>query len=368
MKKHLLALSAVAMLAPALHAQNELLDRMPEVEPILVGTAQELSELRTKIVDGADNYIIITNDIDMTGVPYSSLVSEMGDARLFIDGCGHVISNLTVAVVNDDNSTHNPAFAGKLVNGWIKNLGLENIHSEQTWFQVGGFTSIMANSAIDNCFITGTVIGAASGAIAGSPVGSNNIISNCYSTAQVKDTAGGHCGGLAGRVDSPLTIENCYCAGDVEAVGNASGIVTVRNSKSVTLKNVVEWASTVTGSVAAEAVIIPGAETTVTQEGVLVSQYLSVNGTEYAAGVDEPDLFAAIEGWEAFSKTAKVDDFYPALKWQENSGAGIGDIITDSANDAPAVYYNLQGVQVANPENGIYIVRRGEKVTKEVIR
>ncbi len=47
--------------------------------------------------------------------------------------------------------------------------------------------------------------------------------------------------------------------------------------------------------------------------------------------------------------------------------SGISDIIVDEEN-APAVYYNLQGVQVANPDNGIYIVRRGNKVTKEIIR
>ena len=36
--------------------------------------------------------------------------------------------------------------------------------------------------------------------------------------------------------------------------------------------------------------------------------------------------------------------------------------------DAPAEYYNLQGVKIANPENGLYIVKRGNKVTKEYIR
>ncbi|MDE6008010.1 MAG: hypothetical protein K2G90_02265, partial [Muribaculaceae bacterium] len=32
------------------------------------------------------------------------------------------------------------------------------------------------------------------------------------------------------------------------------------------------------------------------------------------------------------------------------------------------VYYNLQGVQVNNPGKGLYIVVRGNKVTKEVIK
>lgn len=36
--------------------------------------------------------------------------------------------------------------------------------------------------------------------------------------------------------------------------------------------------------------------------------------------------------------------------------------------DVAPVYYNLQGVQVANPTKGIYIVVRGNKVSKEVIR
>lgn len=45
--------------------------------------------------------------------------------------------------------------------------------------------------------------------------------------------------------------------------------------------------------------------------------------------------------------------------------SGIDEI---EAAAAEAVYYNLQGVRVENPENGIFIVRRGDKVTKEVIR
>lgn len=43
--------------------------------------------------------------------------------------------------------------------------------------------------------------------------------------------------------------------------------------------------------------------------------------------------------------------------------AGVAAIGQDEA--AP-VYYNLQGVQVANPDKGIYLVKRGSKVTKEV--
>lgn len=47
--------------------------------------------------------------------------------------------------------------------------------------------------------------------------------------------------------------------------------------------------------------------------------------------------------------------------------AGVEGVAIDSEAAAP-VYYNLQGVEVAQPAAGLYIVRRGNSVTKEVIR
>ena len=47
---------------------------------------------------------------------------------------------------------------------------------------------------------------------------------------------------------------------------------------------------------------------------------------------------------------------------------GVDDIAADNA-DAPAEYYNLQGVRVMNPAAGqLYIVRQGNKVTKQLVR
>lgn len=56
-----------------------------------------------------------------------------------------------------------------------------------------------------------------------------------------------------------------------------------------------------------------------------------------------------------------------ALKFYPDGTTGIEAVEAENTN-APAVYYNLQGVEVANPENGIYVVRRGNKVTKEIVR
>ena len=35
--------------------------------------------------------------------------------------------------------------------------------------------------------------------------------------------------------------------------------------------------------------------------------------------------------------------------------------------EAPVEYYNLQGVKVDNPSNGLYIKRQGNKVTKVIL-
>lgn len=62
--------------------------------------------------------------------------------------------------------------------------------------------------------------------------------------------------------------------------------------------------------------------------------------------------------------------------WDNNGGndyrinisplSGIDSIVSDS--DAPAEYYTLQGVRVDRPTPGIYICRKGSKVTKVIIR
>ena len=48
------------------------------------------------------------------------------------------------------------------------------------------------------------------------------------------------------------------------------------------------------------------------------------------------------------------------------SGAGVADVMVDE--NAPVEYYNLQGVRVNAPENGIFIRRQGNKVEKIMVK
>lgn len=51
-----------------------------------------------------------------------------------------------------------------------------------------------------------------------------------------------------------------------------------------------------------------------------------------------------------------------------NAVSGIEDVVVDNDNNAPVEYYNLQGIKVENPENGIYIRVQGNTVTKVLIK
>jgi len=64
--------------------------------------------------------------------------------------------------------------------------------------------------------------------------------------------------------------------------------------------------------------------------------------------------------------TVKFDTPVYTHNFTEYVSTGIEDIVVDE--NAPVEYYNLQGVRVANPENGLYIRRQGNKATKVLVK
>ena len=53
-------------------------------------------------------------------------------------------------------------------------------------------------------------------------------------------------------------------------------------------------------------------------------------------------------------------------RFTNNANSGIENITADE--NAPVEYYNLQGIKVENPENGMFIRRQGSKAQKVIIR
>ena len=57
-------------------------------------------------------------------------------------------------------------------------------------------------------------------------------------------------------------------------------------------------------------------------------------------------------------------------KWMqvESPIKNLVDEVTGEGYGAPGEFYNIQGMPVADPSQGIYIVRRGSSVSKVVVR
>ncbi|MDE5567030.1 MAG: hypothetical protein K2J12_01175 [Muribaculaceae bacterium] len=330
--------------------------------PLVVSSAQDLVDLADKLIDG-ENFIVLDDDIDMSGVAWKILCKYGSKAVVHLDGRCHVIKNLRPAKTEQDGS-----LLGYFT-GSVKNLGLEDVYIYNTWYCVGAIAGYANNATIDNCYVTGMICGAASGAF----VGCNNgplTITNSYSYADTSDKTGSneYSGGLVGRCDAQLSVNNCYAACSVtSAAGHASGIVSIRRSTDVRLTDVIAWNIAVEGPETHQ--ICVGGDAAM--DNVMVWDGMEINGTPVEGGVSDKTLRDEIARWEAFNegKTDIVHD-YPVLNWQNVFvTTEIDDIIADGySTDETAIYYNLQGVRIDNPSAGLYIVRRGKTVTKEYVR
>lgn len=113
---------------------------------------------------------------------------------------------------------------------------------------------------------------------------------------------------------------------------------------------------------------------TVADEGITNTTPIDITYTD-AAGVSsdnvpdntvvvknctDPKLFNITN--EGLTLAAKDGNLILAKK----VSSGVENVMTEDA-DAPVEWFNLQGIRVANPENGIYIRRQGSKVEKVVL-
>lgn len=116
---------------------------------------------------------------------------------------------------------------------------------------------------------------------------------------------------------------------------------------------------------------IGGDETTPDEEKIHAT--VTVNGTIDAEGKASLniDVRWAMDGnvendGNMIPIEVTFDGTGKAIPASFGTSTAIESIVDDQ--DAPVEYFNLQGMPVANPENGIYIRRQGNKVTKILIK
>ncbi len=66
----------------------------------------------------------------------------------------------------------------------------------------------------------------------------------------------------------------------------------------------------------------------------------------------------------SISKNAKINTI--TVTYQYNSTSDIEDVVVES--DEAVEYFNLQGVKIANPENGLFIRKQGNKASKVFVK
>ncbi len=101
-----------------------------------------------------------------------------------------------------------------------------------------------------------------------------------------------------------------------------------------------------------------------------ISSYIDnfINSIKSAAACD-------VQRWPQYGTTdpaAKATEFKAFLdarvKWLNEQWTGAGIEAIKSIENAPIEYYNLQGIKVVNPNNGIYIKVQGGNATKAYIK
>lgn len=94
---------------------------------------------------------------------------------------------------------------------------------------------------------------------------------------------------------------------------------------------------------------------------------LTLTGTNHnVTGLQRDTNYVA---WLTARSASGISLKSPVVYFRTLQQSGVDTLFgTDNLTDAIPVYYDLQGRQVTNPGTGIYIVRRGNKVTKEILR
>ena len=180
----------------------------------------------------------LTDDITLPVVTDggSNWTPIQGYAGTF-DGGGKTITGLTINQPSMDNVG---LFASIKVEGTVKNLKLDKVNVT-TNSNVGAIAG-ENRGTIENCSVSGSVIGSSDNSCVGGIAGwhREGTITDCHSSATVKGKA---CvGGIAGQNDAMLGIASitaCYSTGSVTATKNntnysfAGGVVGLNSNKAV---------------------------------------------------------------------------------------------------------------------------------------
>lgn len=187
--------------------------------PYLISTADELNSIGHNPRLMAAQFKL-KNDIDLAGIDFFIIGSEIFPFSGVFDGNGHTI-------INFSHTTKYVSLVGlfRYVKGpkaEIRDLGLINPNINWASGDVGSLAGYFGDGTISNCYVDG---GSVNGyGYMGGLVGSvNGSITNCHSSTTVSGME--IVGGLAGSNGYTGKISNCYSTGSVSGDRTIGGLV-----------------------------------------------------------------------------------------------------------------------------------------------
>jgi hypothetical protein len=202
--------------------------------PYLISTADELNSIghNPRLMDA---HFKLVNDIDLTGIDFFFIGSEIFPFSGVFDGNDHTISNFNYATKYVD-------FVGlfgyvKGPKAEIRDLGIINPNINSAIGDVGSLAGYFGDGTISNCYSdSGSVSGYGNvGGLLGTI--NNGSITNCHSSTTVSgmESVGGLAGSFVGLIRSVSDqtesteyigiLSNCYATGSVSGDWNVGGLV-----------------------------------------------------------------------------------------------------------------------------------------------
>ena len=311
------------------------------------------------------------------------------------DGNNKKIDNIHIYYIdeNPENSVGGTGlFACISENSVIKNLGIGENSIVEGKDATGAIVGAVEGGTVENCYNEAVLQvedgGWSSGGIAGS--GNSGKISGCYNTGIIKGY--NNVGGIVGFADSKITISNCYNTAMVTLGGfYAGGLVGFVSE--ATISNCYTTGS-VANDISACAAIGTTEKTSVIDNCYYCKERSGI--TDATTGVTEkneaemkdPSFTALLNGNQSpvawANDTRNINEGFPILTWQNNSGSGIQNPIKAldcniyaegysvvvecaTAKHCQMIVTDLTGITIANPaftgkyslditNSGIYVV------------
>ena len=170
-------------------------------------------------------------DIDLAGEPWTPIGNNFHKFTGSLDGCGHVISNLTVTAGSSNYAGLFGCLGSSGTDASVINLRIANATVSGRSY-VGTLAGCAEDATVTNCSVVGATVMATGGpnyGRAGGLIGHikiNCFVSRCFAIADVS-AGSDYVGGFIGVIDDanrhPCVVSNCFSVGSVSSTANCVG-------------------------------------------------------------------------------------------------------------------------------------------------